>query len=177
MGVSVCARFKNEEEQDKIYQFFRKNTDIIESLSIAEGRPDVEGYTDLDFDLSYAPQVKHLLGYDCSSGRPYYVELLIAWMATKSTYRDKTGEAFIYYDREKVRINQKNSLFIQVDEKGIQSAEIFMNILKEKPVLSFNLYNVKNFEEYSKEIESLFNLLEERWQKFQLTKKKEYHVN
>jgi hypothetical protein len=168
MGYSLGARFKSTQEQETMYQFYCSNNDIIESLSIAEGRNDSKNFMDLNFELSYAPKVKYLLGYDGPSGRPYYLELLIAWMAVKSTYRDKSNKPFIYYDHEKIFVKQKNSFFIQVDDRGIQTVESSIKLQKENPILLFNLYRVTDFEKYAKTIEYLFNKLEERWQDFQL---------
>jgi hypothetical protein len=169
MGYSLCARFKTEKEQEAMYQFYRSNTDIIEALSAAESRNDAEQFSDLHFDerLSYSPKVKHLLGYDGHSGRPYYFELLVAWMSVKSTYRDKSNEPFVYYDSEKIKITHKNGLLIQVDERGIQSFDSSLAIQKENRSLSSKLFTVENFEEYAKKVEDLFTVLEERWHKFQ----------
>lgn len=175
MGYSLSARFKTKKEQDAMYQFYRSNIDIIEALSSAEGRSDAAQYSDLHFDerLSYAPKIKNLLGFDGPSGRPYYFELLVAWMAVKSTYRDTTNEPFVYYDREKIKITQKNGLLIQVDERGIQSFDSSLAIQQENRSLSFKLFTVDNFEEYAKKVEELFTIWEERWQVFQLEKNKQ----
>jgi hypothetical protein len=173
MGYSLCARFKDAKEQEFMYQFYRANIDIVEALSAAEGRNDADRYIDLHFDdrLSYAPKVKYLLGYDGSSGRPYYFELLIAWMGVKSTYRDKSNEPFIYYDSEKIKVQEKNGLLVKVDDRGIQTQEASLILQKEYRSLSFNLYEVSDFKQYSQKVEDLFNTLEDRWQAFQLEQK------
>lgn len=166
MGYSLAVKFKNEKEQEKMYQFYCFNKEIIESMSEAEGRTDSKNFTDLKWDngLSYTPKVKYLLGYEGPSGQPYYFELLLAWMAVKSSYRDKTKEPFLYYDDKKIKVQKDNLLSIQVDEKGIQSVEKSMEIQQNNKSLSFNLFEVKDFEQYFKTLNALFNILENRWQ-------------
>jgi hypothetical protein len=174
MGYSVCVKFKNAAEQQKMNDFYSSNSDIVESLSKAEGRGDVQNYLELHVDdrLSYAPKAKYLLGFDGPSGRPYYFELLITWMAVKSTYRDKSNEAFFYYDNEKIKINQNDSFLMKVNEQGIQTGDTFSKLFKEnKTRLEFNLFGVKDFEKYGKTVEELFSTLEERWQKLEVAPK------
>lgn len=173
MGYSLSVKFKNEKEQSSVYQFFISNKDIIESLSIAEGRHDVQDFIDLSWDdnLSYAPKVKYLLGYDGPSGRPYYLELFLAWMSVKSTYRDQSREPFIYYDQEKIKIQKNNSLFIHVSDNGIQNLQTSLSLFKNNKSLSFILYGVTDIEQYFQKVEVLFTILENRWQKFILVDK------
>lgn len=172
MSYSLAVRFKDEKRQKEMYQFYIANKEIIQAMSIAEGRDDSENFINLKFneELSYSPKVKYLLGYEGSSGRPYYFELLLAWMAVKSSYRNKNNEVFLYYDNNKISIKKKNVLLIQVEENGIQSIEKSIEIYNKNKTLSFNLFEVANFEEYFKTLNVLFNMFENRWQKYLIEK-------
>lgn len=173
MGYSLCVKFKNSEEQQKMFDFYKSNSDIIKEFSKAEGRGDVQNYLELHVDdrLSYAPKAKYLLGFDGPSGRPYWFELFVVWMAIKSTYRDSSEEPFFYYDHEKIKINKNKSFIIEVNEQGIQTMETSLKLLKENRSLAFKLCGVDDFEKYAKTVESLFITLENRWQKLEITKK------
>lgn len=165
MGYSLAVKYKNAEELERMNDFYMSNLDIVKELSDAEGRNDSEEYSFLHANerLSYSPNLKNLLGYDGGSGRAYYFELLIAWMAVKSNYKDKTKEPFFYYDHEKVKIHDTKIFYFAVNEKGIPTAELFTQLRKDNKRVEFNLYGVKDFDMYGEKLEFLFNKLEERW--------------
>lgn len=168
MGYSLCVKFKTLQEQQRMQAFYESNSDIILSLAIAEGREfDVKNYLELHKDdrLSYAPRVKYLLGYDGASGRPYYFHLLLAWMAVKSFYRDKSKRPFFYYDHEKTYVDQPNDHLIMVNEQGFQTLDIFNKFSDlDKQHIMFTLYSLPtDVITYIKETEKLILLLNERW--------------
>lgn len=178
MGYSLFVKFKDSKEHQRMNDFYNSNSDIIKDLSFAEGRKDTANYIQLHSNERISSSPKNILGFEGPSGRPYYLELLLVWMAVKSSYRDKTNEPFFYYDGKKNYINNINESFlIRVNEKGIQTIENFLVPKKKKRHLSLsldiddNMQTNKSLEEYAQKVEDLFNILEHRWQKFQLINK------
>lgn len=171
MSYSVAVKFKNRKEQEKMQQFYLLNQDIINEMSSAEGIHNSIDYITLcnEKNLNYTPKKNYLLGFEGVLSRPYYITLLLAWMSVKSTYKDKSKQPFFYYDREKIKVNQKNYFSILVDEYGIQSLSTSLDILKNDKSLSFNLYLVEDFEKYFIRLNTLFNTLENRWNQFNLS--------
>jgi len=165
MGYSLAVKYKNSEELEKMNSFYMSNLDIVKDLSDAEQRNDSGEYLFLHANerLSYSPNLKNLLGYDGGSGGAYYFELLICWMAFKSTYRDKSKQPFFYYDNEKIKINDSKAFHISVNEKGIPTAELFKKLRKENKRVEFKLYGVEDFDMYAEKLETLFNKLEKLW--------------
>lgn len=98
-------------------------------------------------------------------------------MAIKSTYRDSSKEPFFYYDSEKIKTNKAESFLITVNEKGIQTTENFLvpeikhRHLSLKLDIDENMDTNQKLEKYAQKVEELFDTLEDRWQKFELTDK------
>lgn len=121
MGYSVSVRFKNENEKQKMKLFLENNNNLIEQLRetekyISHTNTPLEGE-----ELGYAPKIKNLLGF-YGSGIPRYIWNLCAWMAVKSSYRNKENDIFFYYDSDKMKVtfdinNRQNTV---VSEEGIR---------------------------------------------------------
>ena len=84
MGYSISVRFKNEKDKKRMLAFFDSQKTLVEKL-VKSDRSDFPLYFQEKENLGYAPNLKHLLGFNFIT-TPYYAWALCSWMAVKSEY-------------------------------------------------------------------------------------------
>jgi hypothetical protein len=173
MGYTVSVKFKTTEEKEKMEKFLSANENLLESMNTIseDGDHYYPGICNGD-DLSYAPELTNLLGFDVSH-TPSYIWNLCAWMAVKAECKNKNGDLFFYYDQDEMIVtfdsnNKKNTL---VDTNGIRILNPNYDIDRHGGREKLSPELIKFYEEIAqnkKEVNDLFVELNDKWNEFNL---------
>jgi hypothetical protein len=169
MGYTISVKFKTEQEQDKMENFLKSQSDILNKMNMLEHGSLTNGFHlgKIDPGSGYAPKQKNLLGCHVSL-TPRYIWDLCAWMAVKADCKDKKSDLFFYYDSKKMLVtfdsnNTKNTV---VEESGVPVYD--PSEFKKEGLAMFMIHYLRGEQKKRKEILGLFVELNDKWNQFNL---------